>query len=114
MRNSCRDLPGDPDAGIERAVILSRGSVIGAEDIQLSTHLASPLKNQVETTPNAATNRDISLEKLEREHILATLERTSWNKSMTSQILGIERSTLDRKLKRYDVSRPPRSTNDPS
>jgi serine/threonine protein kinase len=54
----------------------------------------------------ATQNRDISLERLERDHILATLERTKWNKSQAAQILGIERSTLDRKLKRYDVKRP--------
>ena len=47
-----------------------------------------------------------SLEDLEQEYILATLERTNWNKSQTSIILGIERSTLDRKLKRYGVNRP--------
>ena len=52
--------------------------------------------------------RDVSLEQLEREHILATLDQTGWNKSRSAQILGIERSTLDRKLKRYKVSRPQR------
>jgi len=34
------------------------------------------------------------------------LDRMNWNKSQAAQILGIERSTLDRKLKRYQVSRP--------
>ena len=47
-----------------------------------------------------------SLDELEQEHILATLEKTNWNKSQTAAILGIERSTLDRKLKRYGVNRP--------
>ena len=99
---------------IERAVILSRGPVIGVEDIQLSTHLASPIRTDTSPPAKAIADRDISLEMLEREHILATLDRTNWNKSLTSQILGIERSTLDRKLKRYDVSRPSRSKTDRS
>jgi two-component system, NtrC family, response regulator HydG len=97
---------------IERAVILSRGPVIGVEDIQLSTHLTSTSRTDIEHPSRVVADRDISLETLEREHILATLDRTNWNKSLASQILGIERSTLDRKLKRYDVSRPSRSTTD--
>lgn len=48
----------------------------------------------------------ISLEELEFKHILAMLEWTRWNKSQAAQLLGIERSTLDRKLKRYEVDRP--------
>ena len=38
--------------------------------------------------------------------MLATLIYTGWNKSKASAILGVERSTLDRKLKKYGVSRP--------
>ena len=49
---------------------------------------------------------NVSLETLEQQHILAVLESTEWNKSQAARILGIERSTLDRKLKRYQVSRP--------
>jgi Nif-specific regulatory protein len=44
---------------------------------------------------------------VEISHIIATLESTDWNKSRAAQILGIERSTLDRKLKRHNVRRPP-------
>jgi Nif-specific regulatory protein len=36
-------------------------------------------------------------------HILRTLNATAWNKSRTAQILGIERSTLDRKIRRYSL-----------
>jgi Nif-specific regulatory protein len=45
----------------------------------------------------------ISLAEMERNHILATLRATGWNKSQTASILGIERSTLDRKIRRYDL-----------
>ena len=48
----------------------------------------------------------ISIEQMEKEHILATLEWTKWNKSQAAQLLGIERSTLDRKLKKYETTRP--------
>lgn len=42
-----------------------------------------------------------SLEELEKRHILNVLERCGGQKSLASRTLGIERSTLDRKLKRY-------------
>ena len=48
----------------------------------------------------------MSLAEMERRHILATLNANDWNKSRTSSILGIERSTLDRKIKRYRLVRP--------
>lgn len=92
---------------VERSVILSPNEMIQPEDIQLSTLAATETQPSHASSPAATTiNRDVSLERLERDHILATLERTKWNKSLAAQILGIERSTLDRKLKRYDVKRP--------
>ena len=39
---------------------------------------------------------------VELAHILKTLEHTGGNKSRAAQILGIERSTLDRRLKRLN------------
>jgi Nif-specific regulatory protein len=41
---------------------------------------------------------------MERRHILATLKATGWNKSQAAQLLGIERSTLDRKIRRYELA----------
>ena len=96
---------------IERSVILSSGGLIDVDDILLSSlaSITSPALPEA-ASEIVVTNRDISLDSLEREHILATLERTNWNKSLTAQMLGIERSTLDRKLKRYQVGRPSRSS----
>ena len=89
---------------IERTVILCRNEIVCASDIQLST-LSSRLAPD-SPTAQPQEYQEISLGDIERNHILATLEHTDWNKSKASQILGIERSTLDRKLKRYHVSRP--------
>lgn len=47
-----------------------------------------------------------SIETIEQRHIMAVLTANDWNKSQASKILGIERSTLDRKLKKYDAARP--------
>jgi transcriptional regulator of acetoin/glycerol metabolism len=50
-----------------------------------------------------------SIETIEERHILAVLTSADWNKSQAAHILGIERSTLDRKLKKYRVTRPVKS-----
>jgi Nif-specific regulatory protein len=38
---------------------------------------------------------------MERQHVLATLEAVGGNKTKAAAILGIERSTLDRKMARW-------------
>ncbi len=90
---------------IERTVILCRNEVVRASDIQLSSLGNRPTTPVSDRTP-AGEYREISMADVEQDHILKTLEHTGWNKSKSAQILGIERSTLDRKLKRYHVPRP--------
>ncbi len=89
---------------IERAVILSQDSAVRVEDIQLSA-LGKRGSPERITEEAGEEFRPVALDVIEQEHILATLQWTSGNKSQAAQILGIERSTLDRKLKRYDVER---------
>lgn len=105
---------------VERAVVLSTCDMVSASEIKLSGLRVSPATIPTPTvlvsTKVSAPNPSIalgetvksekSLDELEQHHILATLEKTNWNKSQTAAILGIERSTLDRKLKRYGVNRP--------
>lgn len=102
---------------VERAVVLCRDGLIQPEHLMLSslelesslspepTHQENqmshsvPFRQQPEYVPK-------TLETLEKEHIMATLNNVDWNKSKAAQILGIERSTLDRKLKRWGLNRP--------
>jgi DNA-binding NtrC family response regulator len=44
---------------------------------------------------------DMTLEELEREYILKVLQYTGWQKKRASEILGINASTLYRKLQTY-------------
>lgn len=87
---------------IERTVILCRNELIRDVDLQLSelnrrsaTDLPALLTPADHSTPQ-------SLADVELAHILKTLEHTGGNKSKAAQILGIERSTLDRRLKRLN------------
>ena len=88
---------------IERSVVLARNNVIEADEIILS-NLTTASESQFDFELEQ-TFRPITLEELERKHVLATLNAHKWNKSRSAQALGIERSTLDRKIKRYDLER---------
>ena len=86
---------------IERAVVLCRGQEIDADDLLL-TKLATAGDTE---TPGLGGDKfqPLSLDDVERRHIFDTLNHTGWNKSKTAAILGIERSTLDRKIRRYEL-----------
>ena len=86
---------------VERAVALGQGPMLDDKDIWLSS---------LELTPGGeragpAEYEAVSLEEIEKRHIVQTLEHTEWNKSRAAEILGIERSTLDRKIKAYGLRR---------
>jgi Nif-specific regulatory protein len=87
---------------VERAVALGTGPMIDATDIWLSSLELPEFKADGKTVP---AFQPVSLEALEKKHIETMLEHTDWNKSKAADILGIERSTLDRKIKLYDLKR---------
>ena len=87
---------------IERAVILSSGDEIGAEDlpIELRTH------RMVSVMPaDGDDSNGGSLDELRRKQILVVLEQTGWHQGKASEILGISPSTLYRQLKAYGLTR---------
>ncbi len=86
---------------VERAVVLARGEFIEYEDLTLSQ--ISTVGDTGDIQMPQAQFRPASLSDVERQHILATLISTNWNKSQTAALLGIERSTLDRKIRRYEL-----------
>lgn len=90
---------------IERAVVLSKHDRLDVEDLTLSS--LAPSSESGEIPPPLNKFEPTSLDDLERRHIWATLEAEGWNKSRTAAILGIERSTLDRKIRRYDLKPKP-------
>ena len=86
---------------VERAVVLCQGEYIERGDLLLSS--LSTSGDTGEATAAGQGFQTCSLSELERKHILATLNHVGWNKSRTAGILGIERSTLDRKIRRYKL-----------
>ena len=81
---------------IERAVILSENPLIDVAD--LPEKVVHPEGNRGSLVIDKP---DLSLEELEREYILKVLQFTGWQKKRASDILGINASTLYRKLQAY-------------
>jgi DNA-binding NtrC family response regulator len=78
---------------IERAVVIAKGRMIGTEELKF----LDPGKQPVDPSL-------ITLEDLEKSHIQSTLAACDGNISHTAQKLGINRSTLSRKMKRYRLN----------
>ncbi len=89
---------------IERAVVLAVGEYVDHEDLVLSTlKTAGDTETGGELMASSREFEPTSLAEMESEHIRRTLNATGWNKSRAAGILGIERSTLDRKIRRYEI-----------
>ncbi len=88
-------------------MVLCRGDRIDRDDLLLS-NLATA--GDTAESPLQGKFLPCTLDDMERRHILMTLQHTNWNKSRAAVLLGIERSTLDRKIRRYGLAEqgPPR------
>ncbi len=82
---------------MERAVIMARGEIIVPADLPpVIQALAKEKENEELQFPPG-----ITLAQVERALILKTLEDTGGNRSRAAEILGINRRTLQNKLKEY-------------
>jgi formate hydrogenlyase transcriptional activator len=86
---------------IERAVILSPGKELKVPSTDLKPRLAE----------NGSANDSLTLEEMERRHILAVLDQTNWvfsGPSGAAARLGIKRPTLQFRMRKLGISRPRR------
>jgi len=92
---------------IERAVVLSQDDLIDAHELALS-HLSAPGDTGASGAARQGPFVPRSLDEVERRHVMATLEAVAGNKTKAAAVLGIERSTLDRKLARWAKDQMPK------
>jgi DNA-binding NtrC family response regulator len=88
---------------LERLVILSPGDTIGERE--LAEALPSPGPVLPGAGPGGGRLRD-TMAGLERQVILAALQRNAWRMSATARELGLERSHLYKKVKALEIERP--------
>jgi DNA-binding NtrC family response regulator len=87
---------------VERAVLLGRGTLVTLEDLP---------SRVTDTTPMPARSADgqplkAALDGPERQIILETLNSNNWNRHATADALGINRTTLYKKMKRLGLHDP--------
>jgi DNA-binding NtrC family response regulator len=90
---------------VERAVLLGKSPCITLEDLPRDLALAAPSLPQ----PTAGRTLKKALEGPERQIILETLQEHDWNRNVTAEQLGINRTTLYKKMKRLGLETPPHS-----
>jgi transcriptional regulator with PAS, ATPase and Fis domain len=84
---------------LERAMILCPAEVIASE------HLPIELREQHRSSRSAVpTPGEFSLEAMEKRHIWEVLTMVNGNKSKAAKSLGISRSTLREKIKKYAIA----------
>jgi len=87
---------------MERAVVLSKNHVIGVED--LPDEVAEPgARGTAVADSNGILPLKKALEAPEREIILQALEANHGSRQATAEALGINRTTLYKKMKRYGI-----------
>jgi two-component system, NtrC family, response regulator AtoC len=91
-----------------------RSAVVLADDEILPEHLPTSIRFSQEKTEEKpvlsalggdAALKDV-LKKVEREHIIATLEKTSWNRTEAAKILSIDYKTLYNKIREHNIIEP--------
>jgi two-component system response regulator HydG len=93
-----RDWPGNVrelENAVERAVVLSQSRTLGIKDFAFLRSSPAPL------------SRPLSLQEVEKQHIQQILEEYDWNVTQASKALEINRVTLHKKIKRFNLERRP-------
>ena len=84
---------------VERAVLLGRGPKVALEDLPSQLTLGQPLALE----PLSGKALKDAMEAPERAIILEVLEMNHWNRNATADALGINRTTLYKKMKRLGL-----------
>ena len=80
---------------VERAMVVTQDKILSEQDFLLNEN------NQVAGKPG-----NLSLQEMEKSHLLNVLEKHKWNISASAKVLGIDRVTIYQKLKKYGIERP--------
>ena len=79
---------------IERAVVVTKGRTILPADLPIFR------------SEHVTVSKDNTLKGIEKAHIIQILNENQWNIAKSSKVLGIDRSTLYSKIKRYKINKP--------
>ena len=106
------DFPGNVrelENVLERALAMCNDATIRRNDLYLSEHVAPDVPELVTTGTHTALTTTLELplqeylDKLEREAILAALEKTRFNKTAAAKVLGITFRALRYRMERLAI-----------
>ena len=90
---------------VERAALLGNGPELGIQD--LPAHINSCTSNTVTMAPTGQRQTlKEALEGPERQIILQSLSENNWNRNETAEQLGVNRTTLYKKMKKLGLENP--------
>jgi DNA-binding NtrC family response regulator len=84
---------------VERAMVTCKSGVLGASDFAFLSRAAGAPGAGASLPPG------LTLQEMEKDYIAATLGRLQGNVKAAAEALGIDRSTLYEKIKRYEIPR---------
>ena len=97
------DWPGNVrelENAVERAVIVAAGSLVHLENLTVEGGVTVRGVSEITSISGSAT-----LEEVEKAHILKVLKANDLNVKKCSDILGIDRTTLYKRMKEYGVAK---------
>ena len=90
---------------IERAMILADQDFITTKQLPFELRQIEHPEKGNGALGLSASSEEMSLDENERRHLFKVLETFAWNQSKASKILGISRTTLRTKIRRYHLSK---------
>ncbi|MCG3204165.1 MAG: Regulatory protein AtoC [Elusimicrobia bacterium] len=87
-----------------RSAVVLADDTIEIEHLPTSIRFSQDQKSGSSSSASDAALKDV-IKKVEREHILATLKKTQWSLAEAAKILGIEKKSLQSKIKEYGLSK---------
>jgi two-component system, NtrC family, response regulator AtoC len=88
---------------IERAVSLSHGPLLTPDDLPAAIRQAPIHADAKPESPDTTEPVCLTLEEVEKRHLVRVLKETKGNKVKASKILGIDRRTLYRMAERFGL-----------
>ncbi|MCC7420511.1 MAG: sigma-54-dependent Fis family transcriptional regulator [Planctomycetaceae bacterium] len=87
---------------VERAVVLCKGDVVTVHDLPEALQREDLIAHGLAARPAGASLKT-ALANPEKQIILEALEQNGWNRQNTARTLGINRTTLYKKMKKYGI-----------
>ncbi len=88
---------------VERAVSLSHGPLITPEDLPAAIRQTGHAQDQKGDGVAGVESAHMTLEEVEKRHLIRVLKETKGNKVKAAKILGIDRRTLYRMAERFGI-----------